>query len=142
MYEQFMLQQEIAKRESVIETIYRNRPEIAKENEEGKLVYNDTILEYKEDGVLYWKENNNPLLAGLEALEDYTMYTEELVNQFLQNIQHRDIMKQKEIDDSGMTAEVIEDLDAELGEDFTLEIDEDFAEDVEIIEETKDEESK
>lgn len=135
MFEQFQLQQEIAKREKIVETIYRNRPEIAKENDEGLLVYNDEILEYKEDGVLYWKENNNPLLAGLEALENYTMYTEELVNQFLQNVQHRDKLKQQEIDDSGMSTEMVEDLEAELGgnSDFELELDDNFIQDAVVV---------
>lgn len=130
LFEQFQLQQEIGKRERIIETIYRNRPEIAKENENGKLVYNDEILEYKEDGVLYWKENENPLLAGLEALENYEIYTEELVNQFLQNIQYRDNIKKQQVEQSGLETEIVEDLNAELGlnDDFELELDEDFTE--------------
>lgn len=144
MVEQFQLQQEIAKRERVIETIYRNKPEIAKEDAEGNLVYNDDVLEYKEDGILYWKENNNPILAGLEALENYTIYTEELVNQFLQNIQYRDQLKQKEIDESGMEVELVDDINAELGgsDAFELELDEDFAEVVDGEDADKDEDSK
>ena len=125
LMEQFQLQQEISKRENIVATIYRNKPEIAKEDENGLLVYNDSVLEYIDD-VLCWKENKNPILAGLEPLENFSMYTEELVNQFLQNIQHKEKQQQEAIENSGMTTELVEDLDAELGisDDFELVLDE------------------
>jgi len=136
MQAQHHLQQENSKREHIIETIYNNRPEIAKLNDDGVLIINNDVLETKEK-VLIWKDSGNPLLSGLEPLENYPLYTEELVNQFLSNIQHKQKLEKEQVENSGLKTEVVEDINAELGinDDFELVEDTDFIEDAEIIEE-------
>jgi hypothetical protein len=126
-------QQEMSKREHIIETIYNNKPEIAKTNEEGVLCINEETLEIK-DGILLWKDSGNPLLSGLEPLENYPNYTEEVVNDLLASIQHK---QQAAVDNTGMTAEVVENVEDELGisDEFELIEDEDFIEDAVEVEE-------
>jgi hypothetical protein len=86
-FDNYMKQQENARKEYMIETIYNNRKEIVKEvdgiwklNDEAVITVNDTLV---------WKTDENPILAGLEPLEVYTEYTEELVSMLLGQIQGR-----------------------------------------------------
>ena len=90
------------------------------------------------NNTLVWKADGNPLLAGLEPLENYPTYTKELVDAYLNNIY---IRKQNEKNSmSNLEAQEVLDLSAELGdssEDFVVE-DPSFNEDKAVEELPKD----
>lgn len=83
----YMNQQENARKEFMIETIYMNKNELVKEVD-GIWQLNDEAVETSND-ILVWKVDGNPLLAGLEQLDAYPQYTAELLNSLLPQIQDR-----------------------------------------------------
>lgn len=86
--ENYIQQQEKARKEFMIETIYMNRNELVKEVE-GVWTLNTDAVE-TQNNMLVWKSDGNPILAGLEtSMDAYVEYTEEFVNQTLPQIQAR-----------------------------------------------------
>ncbi len=84
----YIQQQENARKEFMLETIYMNRNELVKEVE-GVWTLNTDVIETQND-MLVWKADGNPILAGLEtSIDAYAEYTEEFVNQLLPQIQSR-----------------------------------------------------
>jgi hypothetical protein len=87
MYQQQMiLKQDIVRRATIVEGILNARPEFATEVD-GKLIMNeDAIYLNEDDKVLYWKADNNPIVAGLELYENYSKFSKEFVNEVLEFI--------------------------------------------------------
>ena len=79
--DEYMDQKELARKESIIETIYKNRPEFVVEKDNALFLNKDAVETL--NGILVWKKDQNPVLAGLEPLENYPLYTEEIVNDVL-----------------------------------------------------------
>ncbi len=91
-------EQEIVRKAQLIERLYLSRPEIAVEKTLTRIVnntdgveeqeeYNTYVLNESEitekDGILYWVSDNNPVMSGLDALENYTTYNTEFFNMVL-----------------------------------------------------------
>lgn len=137
MYQEQML---ASQREQIIESIFNGRPEIAKKVDIKDKEGNDTWtyqvdldnMEEKE-GTLYFKESDNPLLAGLAQLEEYPIYNLEYVNMLLDRI----AWKQKQ-SEQFKGSEVTNDDLGKNGSDSEFELVEDdsFISDAEIIDET------
>lgn len=111
---QMIERQEIIKRANIVEQIYKARPEIATVID-GKLQLDTNVVTDKDD-ILYWNKDDNPIMAGLEAFENYSKYSSDFVNQVLEVIQ-----QQGEEVKSETTADV--DLSGfELVEDETIDL--------------------
>jgi hypothetical protein len=86
--ENYIQQQEKARKEFMVETIYTNRNELVKEVD-GVWTLNDEAVE-TQNNMLVWKADGNPILAGLEtSMDAYTEYSADLLNQLLPQIQQR-----------------------------------------------------
>lgn len=81
-YAQMNLQQDIIKRATIIESINNARPELSTRID-NKLQLDMNNIELKEDGILYWKADNNPVVSGMDAFENYSNYSLEFVNEIL-----------------------------------------------------------
>lgn len=85
-YQQMMMKQDIIRRATIVEGILNARPEVATEVD-GKLVLNDeTVYLNEQDNILYWKNDNNPIVSGLDAFEDYHKYSPDFFNEVLEFI--------------------------------------------------------
>ena len=85
-YQQMMLRQDIVRRATIVEGILNARPEVAT-IVEGKLMLNDeTVYLNETDQILYWKNDNNPIVSGLDAFENYSKYSPDFFNEVLEFI--------------------------------------------------------
>ncbi len=129
--QQMQTKQDIIRRATIVEGILNARPEIAVEIE-GKLTLNDeTVYLKEEDNILYWKNDNNPIVSGLDAFENYDKYSPEFFNEVLEFISVHKAKQQ---------AETSTDMDIDLG-DFDLIEDENFQE-AEVVNTTETEGKK
>lgn len=132
----------LAQQEHVISTIMKGRPEMAKKintkdtegNDTYQLVVDTDNMEERE-GVLYFKATDNPLMAGLAQLEDYTTYNTEYVNAILERIAYKQKMSQQFVTKEADISELVGPVD----EPIELVEDDSFISDAIIIEETKSE---
>lgn len=112
-YEHMMERQNVMKRANIVESIYNNKPNLATKTEDGKLVINEEVLKLnEEDNILYWVEDNNPMVSGLDALENYTKYSVDFVNQVLDVINNKASEQEDELEIEGL--ELIEDDSIEI----------------------------
>lgn len=85
-YQQMILKQDLIRRATIVEGILNSRPEVAVEKD-GKLVLNDeTVYLNEQDNILYWKNDNNPIVSGLDAFEHYDKYSPDFFNEVLEFI--------------------------------------------------------
>lgn len=63
----------LIRRATIIDAIYNNRPELAS-FKNGILQLDMDNLHVKEDGILYWNKDENPVVSGLDVLENYPLY--------------------------------------------------------------------
>lgn len=49
---------------------------------DGKIVLNDDKI-YEKEGILCWKNDENPILSGIEDWSNYTLYTKDFINETL-----------------------------------------------------------
>lgn len=129
----YIKQQESARKEYMVETIYMNRNELVKEVD-GIWTVNEDAVESQND-MLVWKSDGNPILAGLESsIEAYSEYTVEYLNTILPQIQSR--LKWKADKDrvamEGMETTLV--TPADLGETIELIEDPNFVQEAEISE--------
>jgi hypothetical protein len=71
----------------VLETVYHNNNALVKEIN-GLWYINIAEIEVKY-GILYWKSNGNPVVAGLASIDEYTKYTLELCDDLLKIVQQK-----------------------------------------------------
>lgn len=102
--------QEIVKRANLIEQIYKAKS-VFSTIVDGVLQLNENMV-YEKENILYWKNDDNPIMAGLDAFENYNKYSKEFVNMVLGVIQKQTPQTTTEVDLSGF----------ELVEDDTIEI--------------------
>jgi hypothetical protein len=113
---QMMERQDLLRRATIVEGILNARPEVAVEIE-GRLTLNsETVYLNEDDQILYWKADKNPLCAGLDTFESYSLYSPEFFNQVFEFI-HKNRPQQ----------EISTTSDIDLG-DFDLIEDEEFQE--------------
>jgi hypothetical protein len=111
---QMIERQEIMKRANIVEQINKAKPEFSTVID-GTLQLNEEAVVEK-DGVLYWSKDDNPVMAGLEAFENYNKYSKDFVNQVLTVVQQQEAQQE-----AMQTTEV--DLDGfDLVEDDSFEV--------------------
>ena len=112
-FAQMQEQQAIITRCNILEQVYKAKPELGVEID-GVLQINKEAVEIKEDGILYWTKDNNPIISGLDQLENYPKYSEMLVNEVLKVIQKQNEAPTEDVMDIDVDDfELIEDADFE-----------------------------
>ena len=79
-------QEDLIRRASIVEKIYKAKKDdfaIVKDN---TLQLNEDKIKVSNDDILCWVEDNNPVLSGIESLENFTKYSKEFVNEVLSYI--------------------------------------------------------
>ena len=72
-----------ARRETIVELAYTNRPEFVLESETGFTLNNDTVAVDDQTGVLVWKDDHTAVFQENEEEGNLPFYTEAVVNDIL-----------------------------------------------------------
>ena len=108
---QLQERESLIRRATIVDAIYNNRPELASVKN-GILQLDMDNLHVKEDGILYWNKDDNPVLSGLDVLENYPLYDIHMFNGVLEFIGKHNQQKQ-----ATQTDIDLDDSDSEFSEE-------------------------
>ncbi len=117
-YEKLVETQSVYRRISIIEHVYKINPKLGVESD-GKIIVNTDAV-YVKDDILYWTSDDNPIVAGLDSLDNYHHYTIDFINQVFLIIRMREI--EKKMVDSENGNDEFELVESNIEEDSAVEV--------------------
>lgn len=92
------LQEEMIRKASIVEKLYKAKGDEFAIVKDEKLQLNEEFIIENDDKILVWSKDKNPILSGIETLENLEKYSKEFVNDVLNHIHLSNIQKNVDIE--------------------------------------------